>query len=87
MKNSEKQMEDEQIENSHCGCCGREKIPARAFCADCDRHVLQTGAMWKRTYFHQHRTACPFQVPELNLLENDELCEMAVNKILGTLKI
>lgn len=56
-------------EQLYCGCCGNEIGRSTRsdpdWCRRCKSHV-QTYPPdlppWKRTYFAQHRTDCPYQV-------------------------
>ena len=45
-----------------CPCCGRnvDDSTESLWCVQCLRHVIAVGRLDERTYFGQHRVACPF---------------------------
>lgn len=58
---------------SFCGCCGIEC--GGEWCDRCETHILKTPGLppWKRTYFAQQRTNCPFeQEDEVSVTELPE---------------
>ena len=48
---------------SYCGCCGGRCSETSFWCVPCQAHVLPRSSgkdAWDRTWFAQHREACPF---------------------------
>lgn len=55
--------------DEYCGCCGRliDGDGHRGiWCRQCAKHVRPSGPFESRTYFAQHKRACPWKIGTWN---------------------